>query len=557
MLFSGGYYDAQQRLQWATRFGIFTGSTTSMTPLAGEQVREGLDVRHAEAQLYGVIGTDFTYAADLVVNATADIHLQFRISDEGRYGVQVRPDAVVFYRFGRQDKACDAQNVLTFTHCPDWPEPSCAINCDDPQWIPLAEQQRAWTPGTRHHLVVEAQGSVFRIAVDGEQLFDGPVTDDALAVGRFGVYALGAPDSLPKLEFSNLRISTDPTRAANFALLYSTAGYEAAGTKRALVRTLNDLPASALNVAGAGATASAGQSHFTLTRDDGAVVAQGPLEALPGPAGGQANTAAMYLPWVAGGTRTPQAAAVAPAGARDVSGAKTFGMQLWEADFSSVTAPGVYTLDVDFVTSAGTNHLQSAPFEIRPDLISERMVKPMSYLNAQARRSADDDMRRNWQKEAGAWSVAVDGAFVADHADAGAGAVLTRIFDDNNWPIYATDFRYMGEVTIVSGCDAQLQFRITASERWAVTLQAGAGGGCAFGGGPGAVRLSHEGPGLFDTLASDPLPRRRALQAGRPYRVEILAVGDAVTVWVDDIPRLISVPVPAVAGTFCAQGLGR
>ncbi len=566
VLFSGGFQDAQLMQQWRARFGVFGGSSTVLTALTGVAAPSAADKVHAEAQLYGVVGTDFTYAADLVVNSSADIHLQFRISDEGRYGIQLRSDSVAFYRFRREDKACDANSSSTIAHCPNWPEPSCAMNCDDPQWTVIANQTLALASGTRHHLVIVAQGSQFRVTLDGAQLFGGAVTDESFAVGRFGVYVWGAAAALPNAEFSHIRISTDPTRAANFALLYSTAGYEAAGTKRALVRTLNDLPPALLTSAQTQAP-QVEQSRFTLTRADGVIVKQGPLLALPAPDAGGPNATSVYLPLVtegpaphaalsAPGERNPQALSVTRAGANAVQGAKTFGMQLWAADFSSVTTEGTYTLHIDFVTATGTITLQSVPFEIRTGLVTNRMLKPMSILNAQARRAADEDLRRNWHIESGAWSVAVDGAFVADQADAENGALLTRIFDDNNWPLYATDFRYVGEITIISGCDAQMQFRITDTERWAVTLQAGDGGGCSFGGGPGAVRLHHEGPAGFEALASNLFPQNAPLRAGQPYRVEILAVGDAVTVWVDGVKRLDSISVPARQGRFALKAWG-
>src|SRR5262249_52412821 len=121
---------------------------------------------------------------------------------------------------------------------------------------------------------------------------------------------------------------------------------------------------------------------------------------------------------------------------------KTFGIQLWEADFSSVTVEGVYRLSVDVGTAEGVSTLQSEAFQIRRHLVSTLILKPLTILNADARRAADEDMRRNWIKVSGAsaWSVGIDGAFVADRADAGTGALLERVFNGNNSPLNPINF---------------------------------------------------------------------------------------------------------------------
>ena len=69
---------------------------------------------------------------------------------------------------------------------------------------------------------------------------------------------------------------------------------------------------------------------------------------------------------------------------------------------------------------------------------------------------------------------------------------------------------------MVSGCDAQLRFETKTGQWWGVTLQAGAGGGCGFGGGPGAVWLHWETPTQFAPLDSSLFPSDRPFQAGRP-----------------------------------------
>lgn len=574
VLFSGGWTGATSGQRWSERIGHFGGSDSTISAMTGVTVTLQPPITlqptkfHAEAQIFGLIGTNFSYAADVVVTPMLDVDLQFRISDEGRYGVQVRTDGMTFYRLRREDRPCDENNTSTFTHCPSWPEPTdpaCPDLCDDPQWIALAHKDLSLAAGTLHHLVVRAQGSEFDISLDGAPVFD--KTDESYAVGRFGIYTFGTAESLPLAKFSNILITTDPTQPSNFALLYSTAGYEAEGTKRALVRTLNDLPTNLLGEAQAG-TVGAEQSTFTLENSDGVVVKEGQLRELAAPDDGPADTSSIYLPMLEANDAQRAAlhaqrgdeldAGVLSQGAEDgIEGAKTFGMQLWEADFSSVITEGTYTLFVNFVTAAGAQTLQSAPFEIRSRLVTNRMLKPLSILNAQARFAADDDMRRNWQIGSGDWSVTADGAFLADRADSSNGALLTRIFNINNWPIYATNFRYVGDVTIISGCDAQMQFRITETERWAVTLQAGAGGNCAFGGGAGAVRLHREATnGPFPPeppLASWPFPPEEPLRAGQSYRLDIYVVGNSVTVRVDGVVRLQSQEVPPRHGRFALK----
>ena len=565
VIFSGGYTGNAFGPRWGERFGTFGGNGTTLLALTGATVISHTENIHAEAQVYGLLGTDFTFSAEMIVAPARDMDLQFRISDEGRYGVQLRTDSIVLYRLARDDIPCDLANTATYSHCPNWPEPSCIDFCDEPQWVPLAQQSLALVGGTRHRVSIQAEGSQIRVALDGATVFGGAVVNELFAVGHFGIYVFGTPASLPQAEFANIQITTDPTRASNLALLYSTAGYEATGTKRALVRTLNDLPPAMIGGGQAQTMASPAASTFMLKRDDGVVVKEGSLEELVAPVPPEAAGSALYVPLIQG--RAPQQA-IANAvsqlpqrSAAPLAGAKTFGMQLWEADFSSVTEEGTYTLFVYFVTSGGTHTLQSASFEIRNHLVSERMLRPLTILNAQARRAADDDMRRNWERTSNAWSVAVDGAFLADRADAENGALLTRIFDINNWPIYATNFRYVGEITIISGCDAQMQFRITETERWAVTLQAGAAGGCAFGDGPGAVRLHREGspdvvPGGFEILAADPFPADAPFRVGHAYRVEILAVENSVLVSVDGNLRIVSTDVPPRHGRFAPKAWG-
>ena len=66
---------------------------------------------HAEAHHGGVLGADFRYSALLSGDWTdpeLSAHLQFRISDEGRYGMRVQAGLVALYRFMLEDRACAA-----------------------------------------------------------------------------------------------------------------------------------------------------------------------------------------------------------------------------------------------------------------------------------------------------------------------------------------------------------------------------------------------------------------------------------------------------------------
>ena len=140
-------------------------------------------------------------------------------------------------------------------------------------------------------------------------------------------------------------------------------------------------------------------------------------------------------------------------------------------------------------------------------------------------------MRRNWIRHSGAWSVGLDGAFIADRADDQRGAILLRVFNSINNPCNEFNFRLVGRITIASGCDAQLQFRIGPSGRLGVTLQAGVGGGCAHGEGPGAVRVHAEsasGEHFFEDAIL--FPADQPFQVGQPYDVDVLAIENRITV---------------------------
>jgi hypothetical protein len=93
------YLISEERGRWEMAFGAFecpvAAAASSVDAVSGVAAAGGW---HAETHFFGVVGADFEYSADitwplldpLIGNAT-DAHLQFRISDEGRYGVGVRP----------------------------------------------------------------------------------------------------------------------------------------------------------------------------------------------------------------------------------------------------------------------------------------------------------------------------------------------------------------------------------------------------------------------------------------------------------------------------------
>ncbi len=535
-LFTGGLYDLSGKV-WAERSGTLAGDQTTISVSSGGKVLDPDNnyatvpgVQQVEAQRIGVLGADFTYSAYVTVSSSVDAHLQFRISDEGRYGVRLRPDGVVLYRFLRADKQCWSATTGFANHCPDWPPPQLcnpdqSIDaCDSPQYSVLGISPAALAPGSEHLLAVAAQGLGFDVFLDGAPVVftntipaSTHIVDNTavgpLSVGRFGLYVFGDPAHLSEVQFRNATATSDPTGRTNFALLYSTAGYEAVGTKRALVRTLNDVPAGTLNSSSSG---------FRLIAADHTVALQGPLNALPGP----------YL--------------ISPSG--DTT--KTFGMQLWEANFSTLTAPGTYTLAVDVVVGNNVMTLTSAPFPIADNLIGTQMLKPLTTLDAEARRAADDDLRRNWIIRYGNWSVGVDGAFIADRADPVQGALLDRVFNVGNDVLMdAKEFRLTGQITIVSGCDAQLQFWVTPVDRWGITIQ-----GCSSVPGTGAVRLHHEGilngVGFFNPLATVPLS---SFQPGHRYNVEALVTGGSVSVWVDGALMLSNVQTGTGQGGFAVK----
>jgi len=486
---------------WLPQFGGFDFAPGNIRVVSGSEVNGQF---HAEAHHDRVLGADFTYSAMITADWTqSDLsaHLQFRISDEGRYGVRLQAGTIEFYRFMLKDRLC-SDDPAVIAHCPLWPDRPDSR--DDPIEQPLGP------PGyfdpalqtLKVTVVVEGSRFVVSFGAPSKDLCRFEINDTELGIGRFGIYVLAATRSLDVL-FREIAAMTDLTATSNFALLYSTPGYDLDGTKRALVRTVNDIDAQDYDDA---------TSTFTVTNACGEVkIRDGRFEAAGTP-----------------GFR------------------RTLGFQFLAADFTDLQEAGRYTLEARLATSGGVRVLRSRPFEISSRFVTERMLWPLSILNAKARRAAEEGFRRNWFIDSGhaAWSVGLDGAFVADRADDQGGAVLRRIFNTFNSPLSADNFRFVARITIVAGCDAQLQFWITDDERWAVTLQAGDAGGCSHGSGPGAVRLHRERPLVANESHVEDvgsyLMDAEPFKVGRAYDVEVRAQGKIIEVLLDGksvIPR--------------------
>lgn len=489
---------------WLKQFGEFGfPSPNTIEAQSGSPVN---DLFHAEAHHDRVLGADFDYSATITADwSRPDLsaHLQFRISDEGRYGVRLQHGTIALYRFMLEDRPCSDDRAV-IAHCPLWPESG-----DDPIEQLLAPPGYFDPVFQTLRLTVLAEGATFIVSFGSpsQDVRHFQISHTELGIGRFGIYVRAATQSF-NVTFDEIAATTDPTATSNFALLYSTPGYDLDGTKRALVRTVNDLDTQDFDDA---------NSTFTVTNTSGEVKICDRRFEVSGHSGRD------FLQGVSRRFR------------------RTLGFQFLAADFSDLREAGRYILEARLATSGGIRELRSASFEIIPRLVTERMLWPLSILNAKARQAAEEDFRRNWFIDSGhsVWSVGLDGAFVADRADDRAGAVLRRIFDGGNLPLLAKDFRLVACVTIVAGCDAQLQFRITEDERWAVTLQAGAAGSCQHGGGPGAVRLHREGRSVlnedhFEVLASH-LMDSDPFQVGRAYDLEIRALGQHIEVMLDGV----------------------
>ena len=452
---------------YVTHFGSWQAerTCTALQVTGFSPVGEGGE--HAEAQRPGVIGADFTYRANVKFGQGGDAHLQFRISDEGRYGVSVRESGFRIYRQ--------------------------LLNSDELVWklIPGGDVEVELAASAPHTVAIQVTGDVLRVFVDDHER---TVSDTSLAVGRFGLYAFRAASSNSAISFTDISASTDPTAKSNFALLYNTLGHPLRGTKRGLVRTLNLLE-SGIDLAG---------SNFSVRTLRGRIVTSGRLTPLH----------------------------------------TTYGMQLWEADFSSLAAPGTYVLRVEIAVARAVHVLESSAFAIEERGFTRRLLKPLTILNAEARDAAEEDLRKHWRHRTPGFHTEADGAFRVDGADDQDGALIERSKDGYGGPVpngeFAEGYVLTGRVTILNGCDAQLQFGIAADHRYGVTLQAGSGGGCRHGGGPGAVRLHVELPLIgFQALAAYIFPDDAPVRAGVAYdlRIEVDS-SSTITVYVDGIQRL-------------------
>lgn len=304
---------------WIPQFPQFPG--ISFPTDSSIQISSGTPVDparfHAEAHHIRVLGTDFTYSATISAQWTDDLaaHLQFRLSDEGRYGVRLQAGRVELYSVLRRD---------------GWP----ANSADFPSEAIVASRtfDRA-TSTVRLTITVEGDGVRIWCGPPGDepQLIDEKHSDFAvIGVGRFAVYAIADTPTFG-VTFTDVAATYDPTAATNFALLFSTPGYELRGSKRAIVRTIGDIDPEDLD--------DARSAYAIVRRSDGAVVNAGQFQA-------------------------------------DTSGARltrSLGMQVLEIDFSDIAVADVYTIEVTLATSRGIRTLRSEPFEIREQLISSSM----------------------------------------------------------------------------------------------------------------------------------------------------------------------------------------
>lgn len=505
----------QPQAVWTTRFGDFSSpGTWEVEAITGVATAGGA---HAETQLTAILGADFTFSADITLPQSAardatDAHLQFRISDEGRYGVGIRHDRLRLYRFMLPERACSADPNV-YTHCPLWTAPD-----DPPVFTEIGSARLASPPGSAFSVRIAAHGPRLTVWGGAEPIVTNREHD--LGVGGFGLYVYSHNPQLG-VTFRNIRVTTNALARSNFALLFSTVGYDVGRSKRAILRTLNDVPADCLDGA---------RLTYTIIADDGSLLFEEPRPFAPA-----------ARPWV-----------------------KTLGFQAWVADFTEVREPGMYTIVATVAGSENSFRIASESFAVEEHLLSSRLLKPLSIRNAEARRAAGDDMRRNWQIEDGhdAWSVGVDGAFIADQADDGAGAVLRRVFNINNQPLLtqrdlAKDFRYLARITIVDGLEAELQFRITGSGRWGVRIEL-VPGRWRHGRGLAAIRLYRYLPWGAAVLRAETAFGPEEFVLGRPYDLEIRVRGHDIVVLVDGTP----IPIPEyfdpdpVPGQFALKARG-
>ena len=134
------------------------------------------------------------------------------------------------------------------------------------------------------------------------------------------------------------------TMAASFVLLFSTLGYELNATKRVLLRAVTPVPTNVVNAA---------HSTWRLTDAHGADRARGHLKRLD----------------------------------------DTYGIQLWEIDFSSVRREGTYKVVVHLHDGQGeiVGDIETLPFQITHRLHFKRTGLAVSIENAEARAAPKKD----------------------------------------------------------------------------------------------------------------------------------------------------------------------
>src|SRR6202158_2076984 len=377
-------------------------------------------------------------------------------------------------------------------------------------WEPIppdGDVPMALAPGEPHVVSVTCAGTFFDVTVDGVSR---RVQDDFIPAGRLGLYAYRRRESQSPIEFAQVNATTNATALSNFSLLYSTLGSVTRGTQRALLRTLVHLPGGI----------DLENSRFVVSMTNGNAVATGPLRHVP----------------------------------------DTYGMQLWEADFSSLQTPGLYVLRFEVMAGNLLQVLESSPFTVEERVFTRRLLRPLTILSAAARNAAEVDLRCNWSPISGSFIVGDDGALWGWNANDQGGAVLDRV--SNGYvallPLaeQAQGYTMTGEVTILEGCDAQLQFGVTPTRRLAVTLQAGGGGHCSHGGGPGAIRLHEEGPDVtngFRIVEARYLPAERPFQPGVAYSIRIVVSASLVSVYLNSIFQFEASVLVDLLGKFAIK----
>ena len=307
---------------WTTRFGEFPSTGTAQAEAkTGEATSGGM---HAETQLTAVLGADFVFSADVTLPQSAardatDAHLQFRISDEGRYGMGIRHDRLRLYRFVLPERACSSDPNV-YTHCPLWTAPD-----DPPVYTEIGSARLTSPPGSAIAVGVAAHGPRLTVWGGAEPIIADHEHD--LAVGRFGLYVFSRNPHLG-VTFSSIRVTANAFARSNFALLFSTVGYDTDRAKRAVLRTLNDVPAASLERA---------QLTYTIIADDGTPVFKQPRRFAP------VGRPLVYY---------------------------TLGFQAWVADFTEVRDPGVYTIVATVTGPDNSFRITSEPFVIERDLLT-------------------------------------------------------------------------------------------------------------------------------------------------------------------------------------------